>query len=97
MKDLKSNISIVQAMMRGRTTTSKHFDMQGNDATFWPIPNIGDHVSIEGIGFGKGEGGSICVVESRTFFYAGSANDPFCAINIVLTDSKTDPRRLIKS
>jgi hypothetical protein len=73
------------------------FDMQGNDATFWPIPNIGDHVSIEGIGFGKGEGGSICVVESRTFFYAGSANDPFCAINIVLTDSKTDPRRLIKS
>jgi hypothetical protein len=72
------------------------FDMQGNEATFLPIPNIGDHVSIEEAGFGKGDGSSICVVESRTFFYAGSANDPFCAINIVLTDSDVDPGRLIK-
>jgi hypothetical protein len=75
----------------------QEFDMQGNEATFWPIPNVGDHVSIEREGFGKGEGGGISVVESRTFFYAGSANDPFCAINIVLTDSDVDPGRLIKS
>jgi hypothetical protein len=74
------------------------FDMAGDQNNFVAIPAVGDHVHIESDGFGKGEAGaSICIVESRTFFYTGSANDPYCAINIVLTDSDADPGRLIKS
>jgi hypothetical protein len=76
----------------------QEFDMKGDDTTFHAIPAVGDHVHMRGDGYGKGEvGSSICIVENRTFFYGGTSDDPYCAINIVLTDSDVDSGRLIKS
>jgi hypothetical protein len=71
----------------------QEFDMAGDEETFFAIPNIGDHVHIEGEGYGKG----FLVVESRLFSYFGKPDDPYCVVNIVLTDSDVDQGKLLKS
>ena len=72
----------------------QEFDISSEDTTSQPIPNIGDHVHIEGQGYDEGKG--YLVVESRLFSYVGKADDPYCAVNIVLTDSDADPGKLLK-
>jgi hypothetical protein len=73
----------------------QEFDRSGDDHTFQPIPNISDQVHIEVFEADSSRG--FLVVESRLFSYVGKPDDPYCAINIVLTDSDVDPGQLVKS
>ena len=70
----------------------QEFDMHGKEGIFFPIPDIGDHVCIEGEGYGD----KALVVENRLFSYAGKPQDPYCVVNIVLTDSNVSPGILVK-
>jgi hypothetical protein len=57
------------------------------------LPNVGDYVSIDGMGTGPRFSGK---VKSRLFNYISTTDEVFCHVNIVVEETDDDWGALIK-